>query len=351
MRGLNDSILRAGLDVLYYSGIYQLMEPVTAGRGAIFALHRVRPGPGPESFVPNRGLEVTPGFLALVLARIRARGIDIVDLDEAARRLADPSAPRFASFTFDDGYADNLTFALPVFERFNAPFTIFVTTGFLDHDADFWWLLFEQTLATSSHVRTEISGQIFDLRTRDSSEKLQAWEAMYWPLRDLDVPTRRDFVAELAAKAGVEARALYAREAARWSDMKEAAAKGLLKIGAHTIRHPSLATLDEAAAKHEIEASRARLEREFSQEIHHFAYPFGDRGSAGQREFVLARAAGFTTALTMRRGPLFDAHAAHMHALPRISLNGNYQATKYLDLFLSGAPFVVWNRARRLDVA
>lgn len=65
----------------------------------------------------------------------------------------------------------------------------------------------------------------------------------------------------------------------------------------------------------------------------------------------MTRDIGFTTSATMRRGPVFDGHSQHMQALPRVSLNGNFQAMKYLDLFLSGAPFVVWNSARRLNVA
>jgi peptidoglycan/xylan/chitin deacetylase (PgdA/CDA1 family) len=100
-----------------------------------------------------------------------------------------------------------------------------------------------------------------------------------------------------------------------------------------------------------MEESRRRLERELGTEVRHFAYPFGDRASAGKREFLLARKAGFATAVTTRRGPLHGEHAQHLHALPRVSLNGNYQAKRYLDLFLSGAPFLLWNGARKLDVA
>jgi hypothetical protein len=34
-----------------------------------------------------------------------------------------------------------------------------------------------------------------------------------------------------------------------------------------------------------------------------------------------------------------------------VSLNGDYQALRYVDLYLSGAPFALWNRFRRIDAA
>src|SRR6185436_15569041 len=104
-------------------------------------------------------------------------------------------------------------------------------------------------------------------------------------------------------------------------------------------------------ARHEIVESRRRIEADIGRTVHHFAYPFGDHGSAGLRDFALAREAGFVTAVTTRRGPLFAGHVQHLHALPRVSLNGNYQAVRYVDLFLSGAPFALWNKGKLIDVA
>jgi len=41
--------------------------------------------------------------------------------------------------TFDDGYADNLTDALPLLEKYNVPATIFVTTENLGTNEEYWW--------------------------------------------------------------------------------------------------------------------------------------------------------------------------------------------------------------------
>jgi peptidoglycan/xylan/chitin deacetylase (PgdA/CDA1 family) len=83
----------------------------------------------------------------------------------------------------------------------------------------------------------------------------------------------------------------------------------------------------------------------------HLSYPVGDRSSAGPREFALAAELGFKTAVTTRPGVLFPEHSAHLTALPRISLNGEYQQLRYVRVLLSGAATAMWNGFRRVDAA
>ena len=83
----------------------------------------------------------------------------------------------------------------------------------------------------------------------------------------------------------------------------------------------------------------------------HFSFPYGDPGSAGPRDFALARQAGFKTAVTTRKGMVFPAHRRHLTALPRVSLNGDFQSLTYTALYLSGAPFALWNRFQQVDAA
>jgi peptidoglycan/xylan/chitin deacetylase (PgdA/CDA1 family) len=83
----------------------------------------------------------------------------------------------------------------------------------------------------------------------------------------------------------------------------------------------------------------------------HFCYPVGDRTSAGPREFRIAAELGFKTAVTTRPGVLFAEHAAHLTALPRISLNGQYQQSRYAKVLMSGAATALWNGFRKVDAA
>ena len=60
---------------------------------------------------------------------------------------------------------------------------------------------------------------------------------------------------------------------------------------------------------------------------------------------------GFKTAVTTRPGMIFPESAAYLTALPRVSLNGNYQDARILPVLTSGAATAMWNGFRRIDAA
>jgi peptidoglycan/xylan/chitin deacetylase (PgdA/CDA1 family) len=60
-----------------------------------------------------------------------ARWRRVVSLEETLRASAHR---RLVALTFDDGYQDNLTVALPLLEKFQLPMTLFVTAGFVGRE-------------------------------------------------------------------------------------------------------------------------------------------------------------------------------------------------------------------------
>ena len=135
-----------------------------------------------------------------------------------------------------------------------------------------------------------------------------------------------------------------------WDEAAAFARHPLVAAGAHSRRHRMLAKWPQAEAHEEMAGSKAALEARFGVAVDAFAYPVGDRTSAGPREFELAREAGFACAVTTRPGMLYAEHAAHLWALPRVSVNGLWQSLSDLESLLSGAPLLLWNRGRRLNV-
>ena len=155
----------------------------------------------------------------------------------------------------------------------------------------------------------------------------------------------------LRDRAGVDPRALVESACLDWEELRALARHPLATMGAHTLTHPAPGLLAGSGRAAEMAESRDRLELEFRPECRHFAYPYGDMGSAGPREFALSAELGFETAVTTRPGMIFPEHAGHLLALPRMSVNGLWQDESYFETLLSGAPFALWNRGRRVNVA
>lgn len=343
-------ILKAGLDALYYSRAHRALAPLARGVGVIFTLHHVVEQVE-TGFAPNALLEITPDFLETVIERARTAGLDLVSLDEAQRRLMAGDQSRFAVLTFDDGYRDNLEIAYPVLKRHGCPFCIYVTPGLPDATVELWWRALEAIIRRAEEVTVRLDQAEHRLDASTDEAKSAVYEKIYWWLRGVDEDRQRSFVREFADRHGVDLEALCRSAAMSWEEVAELSKDPLVTIGAHTMSHFALAKLDMDRARFEMEESAREIELRIGKRPRHFSYPYGDRGSAGPREFALARRLGFETAVTTRPGVLFPEHAEHLTALPRVSLNGDYQDARYLDLFFSGTPFALFNGFRRVNAA
>ena len=352
MKQFRNTVIRAGLGAFYLTGAHHLLQPIFAGVGAIFMLHHVRPGRDAE-FQPNRHLEVAPEFLRAMLSHLRARGIDIVTIDEVQRRLIERDfSRRFACFTLDDGYRDNRDFALPVMREFDAPFTVYVASDFAHGIGRLWWIALEMAIARASAIEVPIGGVATRLDTATATAKQVAYDRLHGWLRRL--PGEQDVHREinaLCARHGVDQAAICREFCMSWDELKLFADDPLINIGAHSITHCNLARQTREIAGQEMTISRERIEAALQRPVLHLAYPYGDKIAAGAREFALAQAAGFKTAVTTRPGMIFPENAKHLTALPRVSLNGNYQDRRILPVLTSGAATAMWNGFRRVDAA
>lgn len=352
MKTLRNNVIRIGLDALYYTGAHRLLSPLLSGVGTIFMLHHVRPGTN-KPFQPNRHLEITPDFLRATLAHVQSLGIDIVTMDELHDRMtAGETANRSACFTFDDGYRDNFDFALPVMREHGAPMTVYVASDFAEGQGRLWWVALERVLAAADTIDIRMNGIDTCIDTAAPEAKQLAFQTIHDWLRTL--PSDRDVqdnVSALCARYGIDDKAICSELCMSWDELSAFAQDPLVTLGAHTVSHCHLGSESEEVAEQEMRLSRQRLEAKLGRTVDHFAYPYGDRRAAASREFALASKIGFKTAVTTRPGMIFPESAAHLAALPRISLNGNYQSERFLSVLTSGAATAVWNGFRRVDAA
>jgi peptidoglycan/xylan/chitin deacetylase (PgdA/CDA1 family) len=350
--GLKKTIIRAGLETLYFSGAHVALRPFFQGVGAILTLHHVRPQ-RPGAFQPNRLLEVSPGFFAAAIRRLRRSGLDIVSLDETHRRLTERDfRRRFVCITFDDGYRDLLQWAYPVLKKNEIPFALYIPTSFPDRIGEIWWVALERVIAGNNRIGLYIDGRERRFDCARPDEKRNIYEQLYWWLRSL--PTEDDLravIRDLSARYGIDLKALCDELCMTWEDIVDLSRDPLVTIGAHTVNHVRLKKTSDRVARSEMEMSRAVIETAVGKRPEHFAYPVGDATSVGPREIALATELGFKTAVTTQPGVLFRAHRDHLMALPRISLNGEFQQLRYLRVLMSGTATAVWNGFRRVRAA
>jgi len=246
--------------------------------------------------------------------------------------------------TFDDGDRTFVDVALPVLEAMSVPATLFVAPGVLASSRPYWFqeLRYVRQHVDDGAIRRQVAGQMgWEYAQLAPCSIVALFKALplaaMWQVIDT---LEQQYGLPPAAPANIS--------------LPEAAALDrhpLVAIGAHSLTHAMLAKHDAATARREIEQSRAILEQRLGREIRHFAYPVGDPGSAGARDFAICRELGFASAVTTRPGMIFPEHCDHLLALPRLSVNGNWQEEAFIDVLLSGAPFALWNRGRRLNVA
>ncbi|MFZ2100447.1 MAG: polysaccharide deacetylase family protein [Oricola sp.] len=329
-----------------YSGLSALLSPVLSGVGGILMLHHVGPERGGSGL--NGLLHIEPEFLDRLLDELKDSGARFVSMDEAADRLKRGHFDeRFLTVTLDDGYRDNLVHAAPVFRAHGVPFAIYVSPGLTEGSADLWWELLEKVVEKSDEVSFETTEGTVAYSCRTGREKHLAFDQlMDFALTGMDEDEQRSFVRMLCDSYGVD-RAAHARGSLLDRDeLRKLAADPLATLGAHTINHFQLRRLTAERAFEEMARSRDVLGDWLGGKPRHFAYPYGGPEAVGPREVEIAREIGFETAVTTRHGMLMPAHAQHLHALPRISVNGCYQRVEYVETMLTGITMPAANHGR-----
>jgi peptidoglycan/xylan/chitin deacetylase (PgdA/CDA1 family) len=342
-----EAIRKLALNVARFTRLAPLARSLVGGVGAILMLHRVTANPEKPLGV-NRHLNIAPDFLDAVLSDMKARGYEFVTLDEAIERLRKGgNTGQFATITADDAYRDNFTEALPVLETHRAPLTIYVAPALISGDADLWWDVVDEIVGKGEPISLETrrGREIIDCST--PAKRFAANARLHEHLTaDVHEEDQREVLHVLARSSGVDPDAPRRKTLMDWDEIRRIAAHPLVTIGAHTVHHYNLMRLDEETARRELTEAMQMLEAEIGQKPKHMAYPYGYASAVGAREVALAREAGYASAVTTRHGVLRAEHASHLHALPRISVNGRYQRVAHIRTMLSGVTTPLANAGR-----
>jgi peptidoglycan/xylan/chitin deacetylase (PgdA/CDA1 family) len=272
-----------------------LSPPGPRAKLSILIYHRVLPETDP--LFPTEATVKTFDEQMALLKSV----FNVLPLPEAASRLKAGTLPaRAACITFDDGYADNVTHALPILQKQGLHATFFIATAYLNGGR-----MFNDTVIESIRRSKAESLDLRDLglgeyRLRSDAEKAAAIGDILPKVKYLPLDQREEAVAAVARHAGVDT--LPDDLMMTSAQLKALHAAGM-EIGGHTHRHPILARLRPHEAGEEIRLGKQWLEETLGAPIRLFAYPNGKPGQdylPDQADIV--RDAGFDAAVSTGHG-------------------------------------------------
>ena len=241
------------------------------------------------------------GLLQSVLRYVR-RYFDVVPLSHL---LADNMRlGKRLAITFDDGLRNNVTVAYPILKALELPATFFVCPGLIGSGA---WLWNHEARQRLKHcppgVRRELAG------TEDV-------EAIVERMKRLDLASRRALeqqIRDASPRFAPSEQERHELDLAGWSEL-ESLDPALVTLGAHTLTHPILPSLDAFQVEKEIAGSRQSLEERLQRTVDLFAYPNGD---VDARSLDCVRR-HYRGAVTVEEGAMLPGSDPHL--LPRINV-------------------------------
>lgn len=269
-----------------------------SGRNAklsILIFHRVRPAPDPL-FPSEATVETFDAQLGLLKSLF-----NVLPLAEATRRLQSGTLPaRAACITFDDGYADNVTHALPLLQKHGLHATFFIATSYLNGGR-----MFNDTVIESIREcradRLDLSDLGLGVHALESHAAKSAAIGKLLPqVKYLPHDERERVASEIARHARVDK---LSDDLMMTTTQLKVLHNAGMEIGGHTHRHPILAKLDRRRAREEIAAGKAWLEKTLDAPIRLFAYPNGKPGSDYLPEqTAIVQELGFEAAVSTLHG-------------------------------------------------
>ena len=215
---------------------------------------------------------------------------------------------RTTMVTFDDGYADLASEIAPRLRAAAVPATMFVVSGAIDRDTEFWWDALARAILGpergSGVLDLQVGGRVHRWDLTDESRAVEVHRQVWATLRDRPPVERDGLVAQVLAWARLSLQARDSHRTLRSGELARLADDDLIEIGAHTVNHPRLSALSPEHRQREIADGRSALEAVVERPVTAFAYPHGGLDDVGPGTPGQVRDAGFRAAYLATAGHL-----------------------------------------------
>ena len=260
-----------------------------------------------QVWCPRHDYSVTPAELETQLKHFQKKG-NIVDLPEIVSWLrGEASLPENAvALTFDDGYKNNKENALPLLEKYNAPATIYISTGLISYGKPF-----EYCLAELLKQKEKINLEKNDIEKEISNDEDR--REAYQKIRRFGKPKNRDERQELLDMIGntENIESILMNEV----EIRDIAENQLLTIGSHSRDHVMLNKIGKDDVRKNILESKRKLEEILDKKVDRFCYPYGS-SNRSVRKFV--GKAGYRSAVATGNREIRPRDWNQAYRIPRV---------------------------------
>jgi peptidoglycan/xylan/chitin deacetylase (PgdA/CDA1 family) len=298
------------LGFIRWAGILRLLQFIHRKQIVIWIAHGVMNGRDDSSWTPLRP-QLSPEKLDKHL-RLLSKRYRFVSLMDAVEMLQGhkPLQPYSMVLTFDDGYRNNLTHALPILRRYGAPAAFFLPTGFLDNPRPLWFDRLDYALQHVQVHDREVRVGSFTMRLDGHSR--EALRQSYLQLRRTgkrQLMSDEEFIRDterLAAQFEAESGCALAdiQSEDDWSAMMtweqvRQVADDRVAFGSHTVDHVRLALIKSETARDQLMRSKRDIETRTGKPCLSLCYPDGNFTDETVR---LAKECGYRCGLTTEEG-------------------------------------------------
>ena len=286
----------------------------------VLMYHRILPRDDIRFNLEEPGMIVTPETFSMHMQEIR-RYFDVVSLGDWVQHKQQglPLPAKACAITFDDGWADNYEYALPILKATNTPATLFAVAEKIGTNFQFWpntvlaLLLNGLNAELNRHPLFAQVGTEIDVTHKIiDREYAAAYIARLKSFSDNEIFSALNEIHSTELLTGKLPNALM-----NWDQLKEMQDSGLVAIGSHTCNHMRLSdALSAEQLQHEIKNSKEVLEDKLGGSVDLFCFPNGDYNEATLNLVTET----YVAAVTTKRG-IIDADAAKLHELTRVAIH------------------------------
>lgn len=254
----------------------------------VLMLHGVMATHEKVSWNPLRP-QLSPGEFKRVL-KILSEYYNFITVEQCVDMLEGriPLIDNALLITFDDGYRNNIDYALPICELLGIKPVLFVATGHVDSGLPFWFDRLD--FALQQNMGELISFEYQGVKYCFDATSRQALKISYQAFRDHckqeyddDIQMNQLFNAlseMLERRAGKALHEISTDDdwsaIASWGQLRDAVKTGRLDVASHTVDHWRVDSLLEEKALTQLQQSKMRIEQELDQKCHYFCYPNGN---------------------------------------------------------------------------